>query len=106
MVAARKQAETAAEMCSNSNEAVPFCKECILDHIWGQLSLQFGPEQAHPAIKRLSEAGSHGDMYPETHETYLMKERSPVRTSKALGIHVNTAQISLGEDSGAVPTRT
>ncbi|MBO7701591.1 MAG: helix-turn-helix domain-containing protein [Eggerthellaceae bacterium] len=101
--AARRQAETAVGMCTSLGKQIVFCNDCILMHIRETLYKRIGYDQIHPALKRLMQGGGANRSYLQTLETYLVNERSIVKTAKALSIHPNTLKYRLAKIQDLYP---
>lgn len=86
-----EQAKIAFEFGIRIDKSVNYCKEYILRYTRLLLKDEDKINLCHPLLDKIHEYDQlHNTQYYKTLNTYLLKERNLVKTSKELKIHINT----------------
>ena len=93
---ALEQARIAVEYAGRERGTPLDCQACALEYMDHFLKKRMPVDLSHPLVGKLQEHDRlHHSNLEETARVWLLKERSLVRTSKALNIHINTLKYRL-----------
>ena len=86
-----EQAQIALEAAFQKNTRILMCSDCVISYTRNLIRKMQTVNLEHPLTKQIRRYDKeHGTEYYQTLKTYIMEERSIVRTAQALHIHKNT----------------